>query len=340
MLELPESSSLGGVVPLRRGMLCATDDFDEYRKSIIDAYYSAHLQMVGPHQRLTGARMSVTRLTDMTLGIVRFGADVLIDPGDVGGYHVDVPISGTTDTSCGTQQVVATPECAAIYTPGEHTFISRWGAQTTQVSIKIDRAALERELAQILGHPTSGRVMFDIGFDLTTSAGKRWLSTLQILLDTLADPGQLPDAALAAQVSYLERSLIVGLLVGQNHSMTEAMRKDGTAQDHPHAVRKVVDLVLAAPGAQYTIADLSESAGVGSRQLQKLFHDRFGMSPSEYVRNVRLDGARSDLLKRVPGATVSEIAFRWGFNHLGRFAQYYERKFGESPSRTLGHRSS
>lgn len=338
MLDLPASALTAETARSRRGIFCATDDFDVYRAGINDVYYPARLEIVGGTQRLSDARMLAVRLTHMIVGIVRFGADVLIDPGSVSGYHIDLPLSGSLDTSCGPQNVVATPQRAAVYTPGEHTFLSRWAADNTQVSLKIDRAALEEELGRILGRPVNGRVRFDIGFDLTTPAGRRWASTLQILLDTIADPGSVPEPALLAQISYLERALISGLLANQGHSMSEAILRSGEDSDNPAAVRKVLDLLEAAPGAQHTVTDLAEAAGVGVRQLQKLFLDRFEMSPSEYVRNLRLDGVRADLLKRDPDCTVGEVAFRWGFNHLGRFAQYYEQKFGESPSRTLGIR--
>ena len=33
--------------------------------------------------------------------------------------------------------------------------------------------------------------------------------------------------------------------------------------------------------------------------------------------------------------TVSEVAYRWGFTHLGRFAGAYRERFGETPSQTL-----
>jgi AraC-like DNA-binding protein len=33
--------------------------------------------------------------------------------------------------------------------------------------------------------------------------------------------------------------------------------------------------------------------------------------------------------------TVSEIALKWGFYHMGRFAIRYKALFGESPSQTL-----
>jgi AraC-like DNA-binding protein len=59
---------------------------------------------------------------------------------------------------------------------------------------------------------------------------------------------------------------------------------------------------------------------------------------AHYLRNVRLDGARSDLISGDEATTVSDVAYRWGFNHLGRFAAHYEHKFGETPSRTLRRR--
>jgi AraC-like DNA-binding protein len=33
--------------------------------------------------------------------------------------------------------------------------------------------------------------------------------------------------------------------------------------------------------------------------------------------------------------TVADVAFRWGFNHLGRFAAFYRTRYGVPPSRTL-----
>jgi AraC-like DNA-binding protein len=333
----PASSKLDTRVEERRRIVCATDDLDVYRDTVNNVYYPARLELVDKETRLSNAKMSAFRLTDSIIGLVRFGAEVSIDPGDMGGYHIDMPVSGAVATSCGDQELIATPTCAAVYSPGRHTFVKSWPADTTQISIKIDRAALETELARILGRPVDQRVCFDIGFDMTTPAGRRWRSILQILLDTVTQPGSVPDAALAAQTRYLERSLIAGLLASQPHSMSEAIHRGGVAASSA-ALRQVVDLVAAAPGAQYTVADLAHAAKVGVRQLQKLFRDEFAMSPVEYLRHARLDGARSDLLEGEGVDTVSDIAYRWGFNHLGRFAQHYERKFGESPSRTLHRR--
>jgi AraC-like DNA-binding protein len=55
------------------------------------------------------------------------------------------------------------------------------------------------------------------------------------------------------------------------------------------------------------------------------------------LRDARLSAARQDLLDGDPtnGATVAEIARRWGFAHLGRFARAYRDAYGETPAQTL-----
>ena len=55
-----------------------------------------------------------------------------------------------------------------------------------------------------------------------------------------------------------------------------------------------------------------------------------------------LEEAMSELSKRQAAAearkheeSITEIAGRWGFSHMGRFAVEYRKRFGEPPSQTL-----
>lgn len=90
---------------------------------------------------------------------------------------------------------------------------------------------------------------------------------------------------------------------------------------------------LTAPVSQ---ADLAAVAGVSIRSLSRGFRKRHGLGPMEFLRVRRLDAARRDLLGAdANSTTVTEIASRYGFCHLGRFAIEYRHAFGESPSITL-----
>lgn len=83
---------------------------------------------------------------------------------------------------------------------------------------------------------------------------------------------------------------------------------------------------------------LATEAGISLRAFQNAFRTATGTSPMAYVRAVRLERAHGELRLGPPGATVSQIARRWGFVHLGRFACAYEQCYGQLPSVTLGER--
>ena len=60
------------------------------------------------------------------------------------------------------------------------------------------------------------------------------------------------------------------------------------------------------------------------------------MSPIQFLRRYRMNGAHRELRAADPDATtVTRIASGWGFREVGRFAGDYRRMFGEQPSETL-----
>ena len=88
-----------------------------------------------------------------------------------------------------------------------------------------------------------------------------------------------------------------------------------------------------------TLADLATVAGVSGRTLLAGFRRHRGISPMRLLKTSRLDRARSELLTADPdNVSVTVVALKWGFQHLGRFSVEYKRRFGESPSTTLQHR--
>jgi transcriptional regulator GlxA family with amidase domain len=92
----------------------------------------------------------------------------------------------------------------------------------------------------------------------------------------------------------------------------------------------------AEPWRAFSAAELAGVAGVGVRVLQESFRQHVGMSPMAYLRRLRLDGVHAELSRADPWrVSVSEVAYRWGFTHLGRFAGAYRARYGVSPSQTL-----
>jgi AraC family ethanolamine operon transcriptional activator len=81
---------------------------------------------------------------------------------------------------------------------------------------------------------------------------------------------------------------------------------------------------------------LCQISGVSERSLQYGFIEYLGLTPIQYLRIIRLNGAQSDLLNTSNNKIkVSDVAMNWGFLELGRFSREYKQLFHELPSKTL-----
>lgn len=84
-----------------------------------------------------------------------------------------------------------------------------------------------------------------------------------------------------------------------------------------------------------TMGTLARAAGVSARTLQDGFQKFRGYSPMQYLREQRMLAVRRELMAPTGNTSVTDIALKWGMNHLGRFSAYYASQFGERPSETL-----
>jgi AraC-like DNA-binding protein len=66
------------------------------------------------------------------------------------------------------------------------------------------------------------------------------------------------------------------------------------------------------------------------RHLNRKIQAMTNLSTSDFIRTLRLQKA-ARLLKSASG-TVSEIAFKVGFNNLSYFSKAFRRHFGKLPS--------
>ena len=83
-------------------------------------------------------------------------------------------------------------------------------------------------------------------------------------------------------------------------------------------------------------SELAAALGVTDRWVRAAFQRVFGIPAAAYFRAKAIDGAHRELRLAHPGAiSVTEVAMRWGFWHLGRFSATYRSYFGEVPSETL-----
>ncbi|NBQ05810.1 MAG: AraC family transcriptional regulator [Betaproteobacteria bacterium] len=154
------------------------------------------------------------------------------------------------------------------------------------------------------------------------------------LLRTISRISQTPKythcAALQLERGIKETALLEILMnwpVGTVPIIQEAVLPASTklARDFIHAY--IQDLP--------TVSDVAASCGIGVRALDRGFKKHLGVSPLQYMLELRLQAVHDDLIANRNGNTVTDVAIHWGFLNLGIFAARYREKFGELPSKTL-----
>ena len=102
-----------------------------------------------------------------------------------------------------------------------------------------------------------------------------------------------------------------------------------------HAAHRVMRFILAHLDEPLSIDRIAKAASLSVRTLHRVVMREFGVSPMALLRLTRLSMASAELRAPATETTVTGVALRWGFTHLGRFARDYARQFGESPSDAL-----
>lgn len=85
-----------------------------------------------------------------------------------------------------------------------------------------------------------------------------------------------------------------------------------------------------------TLKDLCQEINLSQRSVYYAFQEAYGLPPMQYLKILRLNSVRRSLKTSNPvNTTVTEIATKWGFWHLGQFSVDYRKMFGEAPATTL-----
>jgi AraC family ethanolamine operon transcriptional activator len=158
----------------------------------------------------------------------------------------------------------------------------------------------------------------------------------QWLLDALALLERKPELILHEPIRRQLSGQIFQLAVKLLCSAEQIEQKVVRFNRRVDGVRKVVEYLQV--HAQYlpTMSELCKVACLSERSLEYGFREQFGVTPVRYLKVVRLNGARRELVVADASSTkVVDIALRWGFVELGRFSGEYNKLFNQLPSHTL-----
>lgn len=308
-----------------------TTDVDEAADALGRLYVAAELTPIGT--KSVNMQMNALQLPLLTAGYLGFGVDVTIRADDVTAYYIDAPLSGRAVSRWRDGGLVKTTTgSVAVFTPGTPCVLD-WSGDCGQVCLKVSEPQMRWQLEAMLNRPVRKRITFDRQLNLSVPAANDWYNLVRLLAREVWQPGGLLNHQLA--VGNLQLLLIQGLLQIQPHNYTEALTECAVPASTAVA-KRAIDLMHAHPETPWSTAELAQATGASARALQRAFERCGQPPPMMYLRRLRLHHVRAELAANSPDSlTVTTVAGRWGFVHLGRFASQYRQLFGETPSETL-----
>ncbi len=269
----------------------------------------------------------LTRLRATGLFRIRMDAtNVLHGPGRpwVG---VMVPLEGPAEIWSDGECVTHPPGTAHILSPDEPLDVRNHTGTGPTLVANIDQALVAKSahrlgLADVNGH--TQRTL-----NLRSKDGASFYRYMRFTWREAQSGGLLLRSRVASEET--ESALVCALLVASQTS-DESISNDPADA----ALRRVEEYIVAHLREPIALADLAEVAGVRVETLIRAFKRRRGVTPMSFVRQRRLEEINRLLLGADPQTTrVTEVALRFGFTQLGRFAGTYKALFGETPSETL-----
>lgn len=220
------------------------------------------------------------------------------------------------------------PRETFLLVPGE---AKSWSESLDLLMVNVDLPQLA-VYSGIERGTTRVRYQFDDLAPVSPGAALRWKTTVDYCQGILDDPVMLSNDL----IRHAAIDAVFAVALNSFRISFPPMAAGASGAALPSSVRRAQIFIEDNAALPISVVDIAAAARLSVRGLQAAFQRNLGMTPHAYVRSVRLSAAHADLLAVNAGEmTVAEIARRWGFHHLSRFAKEFRAEFGEPPSDTL-----
>jgi len=312
-------------------LLVNAGDLDEARAQVSRIFVDHRLNAPSC-QSFRPVTISHCGFDALSLCYFDYGREVTILPDQLRNYYLMVvPIDGEVSVVSGKEQVDVGPG-AAVLIPAEREFRTRWSHSARQLIVRIDRRKLIRCLETHLGTPVNRAPDFRMHIDWSGPQHAALRHAVGVLASLARGAKGAGHGLISASA---EDTFLYSLLFMQPSDYTAPIAAGRLSTACPATVHRAEEYIREHLDQPISIADLIAASGASPRTLFDGFRQFRGVAPMRFVRQQRLLKAREALEDPESRAGVTQVAMRWGFQHLGRFAADYAEAFGEVPSQTL-----
>lgn len=310
-----------------RAVLAGAPDPDEVIEACTGTLRPHALRVRRPGTSLA-TRLAHVRMQDVSVNVLHYGAEVTVSSGEapLDDYLLTLPVAGAGEFRYGAATAVGSPERGVLVGP-HRDFEFSFDEAFDQVIVRLDRARVEAVAAALTGEV--GPVEFDLALADDVSRLDGLLESAVGLVDSAVTQGR---PQLLWQVEQL---VIETLLLAQPNNRT--LRDPDTSPASPR-VRQAMDYMIEHLADPVTVTEVAAECGMSVRTLQAAFRREVDTTPLQWLRSQRLERAHTLLLSGAPGLSVTDVAYRCGFFHLGEFGAAFRARYGTKPSAVLAAR--
>lgn len=258
--------------------------------------------------------------------------DVESSPDPLGKVVVAWPSRGRIEGHCGGMNAEAGPDDVTLITQPDLPYFSH-SKDVAVTTVLLEPAFVWRIAAGLPSGRAEPPIRFADFRPVDTASSRLWRNTVHYVKTCLLASDATATPLVLGEASRL---LTVALLTAFPLTAGALTSPSGRTDDRPVLLRRAIDYMDGNAQNDVALGDVADAIHVTPRAVQYMFRKHLDVSPLQFLRQLRLHRARHDLMiGDRQHETVTSIAARWGFMHIGRFAVLYRQTYGESPHETL-----
>jgi AraC-like DNA-binding protein len=314
--------------PLHKFPVCDSSKVDDWSAATLSVFGPTRVEPKSGSKEFR-ALLNLCPLQRTALCYGSFGGAFSVSVPETVSFVQGMPIRGVGEHVNNGMKIPYSPRKGAVGAPGVLALSYAADLEIFAVFMKPD--ALHDTLSGLLGASVSKKLELDKSNYDWRPEPRMVRSLVSLMMAELdREEGDLSPFVLAE----LEQAILVAFLCGTGHNYTRLLdaRPRGLA---PSQVRLVEEYIEAHWNQPVSIEGLAVAANASARSVFHAFKEFRGYSPMSFLKQERLRRARDMLAQSGSNESVTSVTVACGFGNMGRFADDYQKAFGEMPSETL-----
>ena len=316
------------VKSLDRHVIVRSGDIDD-ASEIISKKVSPHRIEVAGHANLVDVHFSGVELDGVALLHAYYGCSIKAEPKNSEFFYTHTMLRGNSHIRHGDNQCETVEGDTVVLSPSV-PYTMHLHEKCDRIIMRIDPARVTSYLSHLLNDEVDDSLIFDLKVKNSTS----WWNTVNYVLAQLESE---PNILECKQVLRAYSKIIISSLVElHGHNFLENMKSRSDAMMCPE-IRKASEYIEQSVKNNVATIDVAKHCNVSVRTLQRSFVKHLGVTPTTYIRSVKLEAIHRELqgVRSIMKGNVKRILLDYSIVDFGRFAQYYRKKYGCTPRETI-----